>query len=196
MKNVICKIEDLSINFPKNHSCFNKEYISALSHINLEICENDIYGIVGESGCGKTTLCNSILGFVPINDGKITLYDKIITNNKKTNNLKEYRKDINVISQNPFQALNPRFPVWKIIVEPLIIKGEKDLKTLKEKAKEFIKLVGLNEEDLDRYVFQFSGGQRQRIAIARALASKSKFIILDEPTSALDVSVQSQISNL
>ena len=196
MNNIICKIEDVSVNYPKNHSCFKKEYISALSHINLEICENDIYGLVGESGCGKSTLCNAILGFTLINDGKITLYDKVITNNKKKNNLKEYRKDINVISQNPFQALNPRFLVWRIIVEPLIIKGEKDDKKLKEKALEYIKLVGLHEDDLDRYVFEFSGGQRQRIAIARALASKSKFIILDEPTSALDVSVQSQISNL
>lgn len=196
MNKPVCEIKNVNVNYKIKTTAFKSEVISAVSNASLIVCEGDIYGIVGESGCGKSSLCNAILGFVPISDGEIEVFDKVICSNIKKNNLRKYREKMNVIFQNPFQALNSRFPVWKIISEPLYIKGEKDETILKSKALEMLNAVGLNEDDLNRYVFEFSGGQRQRIAIARALITNSKFIILDEPTSALDVSVQSQICNL
>lgn len=196
MNKPVCNINNINVNYKIKTTAFKSEIINAVSNASVTINEGDTFGIVGESGCGKSSLCNAILGFVPLSDGEIEVFGKRIDSNIKKNNLKEYRENMNVIFQNPFQALNARFPVWKIISEPLYIKGEKDENVLKSKALEMLTRVGLNNDDLDRYIFEFSGGQRQRIAIARALITNSKFIILDEPTSALDVSVQSQICNL
>lgn len=196
MNKPVCRINNINVNYKIKKTAFKSDVLNAVSNALLEILESDIYGIVGESGCGKSSLCNAILGFVPVDGGYIEVFDKRLDNSSKKQDLKEYRKNMNVIFQNPFQALNSRFPVWRIISEPLYIKGEKNEAVLKSKALEMLKAVGLNENDLDRYIFEFSGGQRQRIAIARALITNSKFIILDEPTSALDVSVQSQICNL
>lgn len=196
MNKPVCNISNINVNYKIKKTIFKTDILNAVSNVSLEIMESDTYGIVGESGCGKSSLCNAILGFVPIESGFIDVFDNRLDCSTKKQDLKQYRDNMNVIFQNPFQALNSRFPVWKIISEPLYIMGQRNEDYLKQKALEMLLAVGLNHEDLDRYIFEFSGGQRQRIAIARALIKKSKFIILDEPTSALDVSVQSQICNL
>lgn len=190
----VCEINNLYVNFKMKKGFIKYDELRVLSNVNLEIEENDVFGIVGESGCGKSTLCNTILGFVKKDSGLIKLFDHELSYDKKE--LKEYRENIDVIFQNPFSSLNQRLKVWEIITEPLYIKGEKDQEFLKGKALEMLLEVGLNKDDLERYVFEFSGGQRQRIAIARSLINHPKFIILDEPTSALDVSIQAQIANL
>ncbi len=191
---MICEIKDLFVDYEVKQGLFKKDYLSAVSDLSLNICEGDIFGIVGESGCGKSSLCNAILGFVKIKSGSIKLFDKELNYDK--DKLKEYRKNIDVIFQNPFSSLNPRLKVWQIISEPLYLKGIKKEDILKEEALKMLIEVGLTKDDLDRYIFEFSGGQRQRIAIARSLINKPKFIVLDEPTSALDVSIQAQIANL
>lgn len=194
MENIVCKIENLTVSYKQKTSLFKSTSFKAVDNVSLEIKDQDIFGIVGESGCGKTTLCNTILGFLKPESGNISIFSNDLLFEK--DKLKKYRENIDVIFQNPFNSLNPRFTLEQIITEPLKLKGEKDLSAINEKLLEVVKAVGLNESDLNRYIFEFSGGQRQRVAIARALITNPKFIILDEPTSALDVSIQSQICNL
>ncbi|MFI3251917.1 MAG: ATP-binding cassette domain-containing protein [bacterium] len=194
MKNTVCKIENLTISYKIKTGLFKTSSFKAVNNVSLNIEENDIFGIVGESGCGKSTLCNAILGFLPIDEGEISIFGNDLLFDKES--LKKYREDVDVIFQNPFNSLNPRFLVSQIISEPLRIKGEKDEEVINKKILDVISNVGLTEHDLNRYIFEFSGGQRQRIAIARSLITNPKFVILDEPTSALDVSIQSQICNL
>lgn len=194
--NEILKINNLDVSYYTNTKLFKKEELKAVDNVSFTINYQDIFGIVGESGCGKSTLCNAILGFVPLKNGEITLFDKTINNKTTKKELKVYRHNLDVIFQNPYSSLNPRFPIWKIVSEPLYLKGIKNEEILKSEALKMMMEVGLNMSDLNRYVFEFSGGQMQRIAIARSLINKPKFIILDEPTSALDVSIQAQIANL
>lgn len=194
MKKIVCKIENLTIGYKIKKGLFKSDVFNAVKNVSLEIEDQDIFGIVGESGCGKTTLCNAILGFLKVESGSVSIFDNKLGFEK--NELKKYRENIDVIFQNPFNSLNPRFLVSQIISEPLIIKGEKNQEIIKSKLEEVIVDVGLTSDDLNRYIFEFSGGQRQRIAVARALITRPKFIVLDEPTSALDVSIQSQICNL
>lgn len=194
MENIVCKIENLTVSYKQKTSLFKSTSFKAVDNVSLEIKDQDIFGIVGESGCGKTTLCNTILGFLKPESGNISIFSNDLLFEK--DKLKKYRENIDVIFQNPFNSLNPRFTLEQIITEPLKLKGEKDLSVINEKLLEVVQSVGLNESDLNRYIFEFSGGQRQRVAIARALITNPKFIILDEPTSALDVSIQSQICNL
>lgn len=194
MKKIVCKIDNLTVGYKIKTGLFKTSTFNAVKNVSLVIEDKDIFGIVGESGCGKTTLCNAILGFIKPQSGTVSIFDNNLGFEK--GELKVYRENIDIIFQNPFNSLNPRFLVSQIISEPLVIQGEKNQEVINEKLFDVIKSVGLSKEDLNRYIFEFSGGQRQRIAIARALITKPKFILLDEPTSALDVSIQSQICNL
>lgn len=163
-----------------------------LKDINLEINKGEIVSLVGESGCGKTTLANCILKLIVPNQGEILYENENILdfNKKETFN---YRKKIQMIFQNPYSSLNPKMKIKDTLLEPLIIHKEKNKN---EKLLEIIDLVGISKDDLQKYPHEFSGGQRQRIAIARALILKPEFIVADEPVSALDVSICASIINL
>ncbi len=168
-------------------------YVKAVNGISFNIKAGETLGLVGESGCGKSTVANAILGLVPINEGKILLDGEILPE-KFPNHI---RQQIQIVFQDPDASLNPRMKVIDIIAEPLRnLLGITNKDELRERVLQLLEKVSLKREHLDRHPHEFSGGQKQRIIIARALACDPKLIILDEPTSALDVSVQAQILNL
>ena len=196
------KTESLATHFPIR-DFFGSELglVKAVDGVDITITKGSTFGIVGESGCGKTTLARTILGLEKSTSGSTILGSEMSEDRKETNieeldraGLRELRRKIGVVFQDPMGALNPRILVKDQICEPMVIHNQKE--GMRERAKELLEMVGLNPDHLYRYPHQFSGGQRQRIVIARALALEPKMLILDEPTSALDVSVQSQILNL
>ena len=197
MEEIILKTNNLTVDFPVKNGLFRKKSrLSAVHKVNLEIKKGEIYGLVGESGCGKTTLANALLGFTPITSGCLEAFGQTITPTSSAADWRKLRPHLQTVFQDPYSSLNSRLPVWQLISEPLYLAGEGNEKILRDRAAALVEKVGLGKADLDRYVFQFSGGQRQRVAIARALCSHAELIVCDEPTSALDVSVQSQICNL
>ena len=166
-----------------------------LKDINFNIEEGKVLGLVGESGCGKSTLGKCILALEKISSGEIIFDGRNIETYNKAE-LKQYRKNAQLIFQNPYSSLNPRMTIFETLKEPLVIHKICSKKDIKEKIEDMLNLVGLKSEDGEKYPHEFSGGQRQRIAIARALITSPKFIVADEPVSALDVSIQAQIINL
>ncbi len=175
-----------------------KDAIKAVDDVSFYIKKEEILGLVGESGCGKTTCGKVILRIQEPTDGKIYYKSKDITNLTKKQ-MQEYRKKMMIIYQDPFGSLDPRMTIGATIAEPIevhniIPPGEKDEK--ENKIMEIMEKVGLTPDQINRYPHEFSGGQRQRIGIARALATNPEFIVADEPVSALDVSIQAQIINL
>ena len=199
----ILTIKNLRKHFPvKNAWGSDVALVKALDGVDLRIESGKTFGIVGESGCGKTTLMRTLLRLVEPTSGSVILSDEIIGNAVSSNKLEElkgdelrsFRKQIGVVFQDPMGALNPRMLIKDIVSEPLAIHGRTE--NVRTRVIELLENVGLGEEHLYRYPHEFSGGQRQRIVIARALALDPKILVLDEPTSALDVSVQAQILNL
>ncbi len=170
--------------------------LHAVDDVNFTIEKGKTLGIVGESGCGKTTLGRTILSLLPATDGEVIFDGKDITKcNAKE--LKELRKDLQIIFQDPYSSINPRHSVGQIIGEPILVNGiEKDKKKRKELVLELMETVGLAPRLYNAYPHELDGGRRQRIGIARALSVNPKFIVCDEPVSALDVSIQAQILNL
>ena len=203
MSEAIISIKDLRKHFPvKNIWGTDTALVKALDGVDLKIESGKTFGIVGESGCGKTTLMRTLLRLVEPTSGSVVLSKEITGGQFSSNNLEDltghelrrFRRQIGVVFQDPMGALNPRMLIKDIVSEPLVIHGKTD--NTRERVIELLKNVGLGEEHLYRYPHEFSGGQRQRIVIARALALEPKILVLDEPTSALDVSVQAQILNL
>ncbi|PKR77867.1 peptide ABC transporter substrate-binding protein [Halalkalibacillus sediminis] len=194
---VLMEVKGLKKHFEIKKGYFKKEIstVRAVDGVDVKIYEGETLGIVGESGCGKSTTGEMLLGLLKPSDGSVEFMGKDLTKmNKKE--LREMRKDIQVIFQDPFASLNPRMTVEELVGEPLRIHTSKSRMEIREEVIELLEIVGLNREQLKRYPHEFSGGQRQRIGIARALALKPKMIICDEPVSALDVSIQAQILNL
>ena len=169
--------------------------INALDNISIEIEAGKTMAIVGESGSGKSTLAKALIRLINIDSGDIFFKNKKISD-LSSKEMKIFRKDIQMIFQDPYASLNPRFKVKDILEEPLIINKIGNKLERSKKINSMIEKVGLISEDLEKYPHQFSGGQRQRIGIARALILEPKIIICDEPVSALDVSIQAQILNL
>jgi len=197
----IIQIKNLRKHFPvKNVWGTDIALVKALDGVDLNIENGTTFGIVGESGCGKTTLMRTLLRLVEPTSGSVHLSDQLIGQKGRTLEnltrleLSHFRRQIGVVFQDPMGALNPRMLIKDIVSEPLVIHGKKE--NMRERVIELLNNVGLGEEHLYRYPHEFSGGQRQRIVIARALALEPKVLVLDEPTSALDVSVQAQILNL
>ena len=194
----LLKVEHLKTWFPLKKGIFNRVYdhVKAVDDVSLDVYPGETLGLVGESGCGKTTLGRSILRLVEPSEGKIIFEGKDVMS-LSGNDLREYRKHAQIVFQDPYSSLNPKMRVGDAIAEPMLVHGlEPDAKRRHDKVCELLTEVGLNPEHYQRYPHEFSGGQRQRICIARALAVHPKLIICDESVSALDVSVQAQVLNL
>lgn len=195
MNNII-EVKDLTKYFNVASKIGTKvEYVRAVNGVSFDIEEGETLGLVGESGCGKSTTGRLILRLIKPTSGDIFLEGKNI-NQITDKELRKIRKDIQVVFQNPYSALDPKMTIVDILSEPLSIHKVVHKYQYEKEVKRLLGLVGLSEKDMRKFPHEFSGGQRQRIGIARAIATKPKFIICDEPVSALDVSVQSQILNL
>jgi oligopeptide/dipeptide ABC transporter ATP-binding protein len=171
------------------------EHVKAVDDVDFTIKKGETLGLVGESGCGKTTVGRAILRLIEPDSGQVHINDRDVLKLNREE-LRKLRPGMQIVFQDPNSSLNPRMLVRDIIGEPLVIHGMKDPNEREKKIGSLLEAVGLNAVDMNRYPHEFSGGQRQRICIARALALNPKFVVLDEPTSALDVSVQSQILNM
>ena len=189
--------KNLSKKYMQTQGFFSRttSVINALDDISISITEGTTVAVVGESGSGKSTLAKSLIRLVDLDNGEIEFIGKNLLG-LSGNNLKDIRKNIQMVFQDPYASLNPRMKVFDIINEPLLIHNFKDRALREKKIKNIITRVGLSYSDLFKYPHQFSGGQRQRIGIARALILEPKLVICDEPVSALDVSVQAQIIQL
>jgi oligopeptide/dipeptide ABC transporter ATP-binding protein len=198
MSEPLVKITGVKKYFPITQGIiFQREVgrVHAVDGVDLEVPPGETLGIVGETGCGKSTLARLVCRLLDVTDGTIEFDGQDITN-MKGNQLRELRREIQMIFQDPYSSLNPRKRVGAIIGDPFEIHGLADGKELKKRVQELMELVGLNPEHYNRFPAEFSGGQRQRIGVARALALRPKLIICDEPVSALDVSIQAQVINL
>ncbi|HZS87608.1 MAG TPA: dipeptide ABC transporter ATP-binding protein [Chloroflexota bacterium] len=193
----LVSVQNLKTYFPILGGIFRRTvgYVQAVDDVSFDIKKGETFGLVGESGCGKTTTGRTILRLNKATGGKVVFDGKEVFN-LSPNELKRTRKDMQIIFQDPYSSLNPRMPVGDIIGEGLRVHGMTDRKEREKTVQYFMSVVGLRKEWVRRYPHEFSGGQRQRIGVARALALRPKFIVCDEPVSALDVSVQSQVINL
>jgi len=196
---VLVKVENLVKHFPITRGIVVQKQVGAIKavdDISFDIHEGETLGLVGESGCGKSTPGRSIIQLYRPTSGKVYYRDKELTQ-LKGQEIRLLRRNMQIIFQDPYASLNPRMTVGDIIGEPLEVHGlEPSRKERRERVKELLQLVGLNPYFINRYPHEFSGGQRQRIGVARALALQPEFIICDEPISALDVSIQAQVVNL
>ena len=193
----ILKTEDLRMHFPVKGGVFRRELASckAVDGVSLSIEQGETLGLVGESGCGKSTFGKTIARLYEPTGGLIR-FEGVDLASMSRGQLKPYRREIQMIFQDPYESLNPRHTIGTIVEEPFVIHGMGTREERREWVLELLTKVGLSKTALNRFPFEFSGGQRQRIGIARALALKPKLLICDEPVSALDVSIQSQVLNL
>ena len=191
----ILEIKNVTKTFHTRSFWGKSKEVHALNGITLSLAKGESLGIVGESGCGKSTLASLIIHLAEPTSGEILLYEKDISHAKEKE-VKEIRKKIQIVFQDPYSSLSPRMKIGDIIMEPARVMGEFSEAHRKERAEMLLEMVGLRKNVMDRYPHEFSGGQRQRISIARALMTSPEILILDEPTSALDVSVQAQVLNI
>lgn len=197
----LLEIEGLKKYYPIEAGISKKKIgeVKAVDNVNLTIYKNEVLGVVGESGCGKTTLGRTVLRIIEPTDGKVKFHfdgKEIDFTALDKKELRQMRRHLQMIFQNPYTSLNPRMTIFDIVAEPMRLGGGFTEDEISERVKTLINKVGLEVKHLNRYPHAFSGGQRQRIGIARALAVNPGFIICDEPVSALDVSIQAQIINM
>ena len=194
---ILLEVKHLKKYFPVRKGIMKKvvKTVKAVDDINFELFKGETLGIVGESGCGKSTMGRCLIGLLQKTDGCIQFEGREIGDLNKEQ-LRDLKKDMQIIFQDPYGSLNPRFRVREIIEEPMIAHGVKSAQERRQRVEQLLYDVGLGKEYMERWPHEFSGGQRQRISIARSLALNPKFIVCDEAVSALDVSTQSQILNL
>ena len=193
MSTPLVEVRNLKQYFPVKTGLFKTEYLKAVDDVSFTINEGETLGLVGESGCGKTTVGRSILRLYEPTGGEVLFNGEPVTKN----NIASMRQNMQMVFQDPYSSLDPRMTVEDIIGEPLDVhKLYENKAERREKILQLMSYVGLNSEHATRYAHEFSGGQRQRIGIARALAVNPKFIVCDEPVSALDVSIQAQVINM
>jgi oligopeptide/dipeptide ABC transporter ATP-binding protein len=194
----LLEVRDLVMNFPiKGGGLIRRTvgHVQAVSGVNLRLDERETLGLVGESGCGKSTTGRAILQLHRPTSGSVRFQGRELTTMSNAE-MQPVRRDLQIVFQDPYASLNPKMPVNDIVAEPLRIHGQWQARGKLDRVAELLDLVGLNPEHGNRYPHEFSGGQRQRIGIARALALEPKLLVLDEPVSALDVSVQAGVMNL
>jgi oligopeptide/dipeptide ABC transporter ATP-binding protein len=195
--NTLVDVRDLKMHFPLTRGIVQRVvgYVRAVDGISFSIERGQTLGLVGESGSGKTTIGRTIVRLYKPTSGQILFGDQDLA---KLNGepLRQVRRRVQMVFQDPFASLNPRFTIGSLIAEPMNIYGVASRDEIRERTLELLRVVGLRSEYIDRYPHEFSGGQRQRIAVARALAINPEFVIADEPVSALDVSVRAQVLNL
>ncbi|MFY9556592.1 MAG: dipeptide ABC transporter ATP-binding protein [Blastocatellia bacterium] len=193
----LIEVRNLTKHFPVGAGFLGvgRDTVKAVDDISFTIRRGETFGLVGESGCGKSTTGRCILRLIEPTSGEIRFEGENLLL-LGSDQLRRLRREMQIIFQDPYSSLNPRMKVGRIIEEPLVIHRQADRRLRRERVAELLRLVGLEPDHADRYPHEFSGGQRQRIGIARALALNPKFIVCDEPVSALDVSVQAQVVNL
>ncbi|MDO4672132.1 MAG: ATP-binding cassette domain-containing protein, partial [Porphyromonadaceae bacterium] len=196
-EDIILEVKNLKKWFPIENKVFGKatSFVKAVDDVSFSVKRGEILGLVGESGCGKTTVSRTILGLTQLTSGEIMFDGKDFSHLTKKE-IREERRKIQMVFQDPYSSLSPRMKVGETIAEPMEIYHVGNKASRKEKVEDLLEIVGLERKHAYRYPHEFSGGQRQRIGIARVLAADPKFMICDEPVSALDVSIRSQILNL
>ena len=197
MSDAVLKVENLKVHFPVTGGLFTKkQVVKAVDGVSFEIYPRETFGLVGESGCGKSTTGRAIVKLYEPTSGTVYYHGEDVTKIKGSH-LAEFRRNVQMIFQDPYASLNPRMTVGEIIREPMDIHHIFNTKEEREqRVRELLDIVGLKPDHIRRYPHEFSGGQRQRIGIARTLALNPQFIVCDEPISALDVSIQAQVINL
>lgn len=197
MSDAVLKVENLKVHFPVKGGLFTKkQVVKAVDGVSFEIYPKETFGLVGESGCGKSTTGRAIVKLYEPTSGTVYYHGEDVTK-IKGGHLAEFRRNVQMIFQDPYASLNPRMTVGEIIREPMDIHHIFNTKEEREqRVRELLDIVGLKPDNIRRYPHEFSGGQRQRIGIARTLALHPQFIVCDEPISALDVSIQAQVINL
>src|SRR5215468_2774237 len=196
--NTLVDVRDLKMHFPLTRGIVLQRvvgYVHAVDDISFSIERGQTLGLVGESGSGKTTIGRTIIRLYKPTSGQI-LFDNQDLAQMEGESLRQIRRRVQMVFQDPFASLNPRFTIGSLIAEPMHIYGVASKDEIRERSLELLRVVGLRSEYIDRYPHEFSGGQRQRIAVARALSINPEFVIADEPVSALDVSVRAQVLNL
>ncbi len=193
----LLRVRGLKVHFPIRGGLLGRPVgsIKAVDGVDFEILAGETFGLVGESGCGKSTIGNAVLRMVEPTEGTVE-YDGRLMSSDDPKSLTKIRRNMQIIFQDPVSSLNPKLPVGKSVGEPLFVHRRLRGRELEREVADLFELVGLPREHIVRYPHEFSGGQRQRLVIARALALRPRLIVCDEPVSALDVSVQSQILNL
>lgn len=197
MSELLLEVKGLKKYFPITGGILGRKKgeVKAVDDVSFYVNKGETLGIVGESGCGKSTTGRLLMRLIEASDGRVVFEDKEITSMSKSE-LRKTRRDIQMVFQDPYASLNPRHSIEQILEEPLIVHGIGTKEERKKQVKEMLEVVGLSSYHAKRYPHQFSGGQRQRIGIAKALMTRPKLIIADEPVSALDVSIQAQVLNL
>lgn len=197
MNNHLLETKNIKKYFPIRTGMFARvsDYVKAIDGVSIHVDKGETLGLVGESGCGKTTLGRVILNLITPTEGEI-LFDDVQIHSLKSKEMRKMRREMQIIFQDPYGSLNPRMTVENIVGEPLSVFKLAKGRARRKKTIKLLEKVGLSKKYINRYPHEFSGGQRQRISIARAIALNPKFIVCDEPVSALDVSIQAQIINL
>ncbi|QYX57188.1 dipeptide ABC transporter ATP-binding protein [Roseovarius sp. SCSIO 43702] len=197
MSDPVLKVENLTKHYPVHRGILRRQVgsVQAMTDVSFEVARGETLAVVGESGCGKSTMGRTVLRLIEPTAGRVTLEGREVTA-MSTAELREARRRMQIIFQDPYGSLNPRMTVRETLAEPLLLHGVADKAGLDDRIEEVLALSGLSSFHSERYPHEFSGGQRQRVGIARALATRPGLIVCDEPVSALDVSLQAQIVNL